>query len=130
MTGTSGKEISARGPTVMNARTEPSTVELNRDMKPIQKSEILADVKDFDSKVSGVTVKFTQVPMQLQMKNIGGSTWRAELSPAQLKTLAAGGKTMRYEAQIIARNEKGEVANAQDPVVVSVKAPDLAYYKS
>ena len=130
MTGTSAKDIAQRGPTVMNARTEPSTVELNRELKPFQKSEILADVKDFDSTISKVTVKFTQVPVQIPMTNIGGSTWRAEISPSQLKSLAVSGKTMKYEAQIEARNEKGQVAIARDPITVSVKTPDLSYYKS
>src|SRR4051812_22527482 len=99
----SGREIASTGPTIMNAHAEPSTVELNRNLKPTRTPEILADVKDFRSKVTDVKLKFMHVPIQIPMKNIGGTTWRAELSPRQLQMLAVSGKTIKYDATIIAK---------------------------
>jgi hypothetical protein len=125
-TAEAGKELAAIGPTVLNARSEPSTVELNRSLQPIKTPEILADVKDFRSKVTDVKLKFVHVPITVAMENIGGTTWRAELTPQQLQMLAVSGKTISYDANIVARNERGQTAVSTTPVTVAVKAPDLA----
>jgi hypothetical protein len=122
----SGKSISSTGPTVLNARAEPSTVELNRNLQPIQNAEIVADVKDFTSKVTSVKLRFVDVPIQVPMENIGGTTWRAQLSSGQLRALAVSGKTINYDANIIAKNEKGQTAMSSSPVTVAVAAPDLS----
>jgi hypothetical protein len=123
---TSGENLSAAGPTVMEARANPGTVELNDNLQARQRAEVLADVKDFSSKVRDVKLRFTHVPIELSMDNVAGTTWRAEISPDQLKQLAVSGSTMKYEAQVIATNEKGQVATSREPVTIQVKAPDLA----
>jgi hypothetical protein len=123
---TESKELSSSGPTVMNARAEPSTVELNRNLQPIQDSEILADVKDFRGKVTDVRLKFVHVPVTIPMENIGGTTWRAKLSPQQLRSLAVSGKTISYDANIVARNDQGQTATSSSTVSVAVKAPELS----
>jgi hypothetical protein len=121
----SGKEISANGPTILNAHAEPSTVELNRNLQPMQAPEIIADVKDFNSKISNVQLKFTHVPIQVPMENVGGTTWRAQISPQQLKTLAVSGKTISYDANVVARNEQGQTSTSSSPITLSIKAPDM-----
>lgn len=110
----------------MNTRAIPETVELNRSYQPTQTPEILTEVKDFESKITGVTLRFVNVPLEVAMRNVAGTTWRATLSPAQVKMLAVGGQTMRYEANIVARNQNGEVAVSKEPIEISVRAPDLA----
>ncbi len=122
----SSKEISATGPTILNARIDPTTVELNRNLQPVRTPEIIADVKDFRSKITNVTLKFKHVPMQIPMENVGGTTWRAVLTPEQLQTLAVSGKTITYDASIIARNQDGQVVEGSDPVNIAIKAPDLS----
>lgn len=124
--GKSGEELAATGPTVVTARANPETIELNKNFQTMNPAEIVAEVKDFSSKVTEVRVRFVRVPMEVQMQNIGGSTWRAQLTPQQLRTLAVGGETMTYEANIVARNEEGLVAISRQPVDIVVKAPDLA----
>lgn len=121
-----GKEVAAAGPTVMNVRTEPSTVELNRDLQPLQPAEVLADVKDFRSNITEVKLQFTHVPLEIPMENIGGTTWRTQLTPRQLQMLAVSGRTIKYEATIMAKNAEGQVASSKTPVEVSIKSPDLA----
>jgi len=123
----SGKELAAQGPTILNVRAEPSsTIELNRSLKPLQSAEILADVKDFRSKVQNVQLKFLHVPIQVPMENIGGTTWRAQLTPEQLRMLAVSGKTIKYDANIVATNEQGQAASSSSPITIGVKAPELA----
>jgi hypothetical protein len=119
------QDTSASGPSVVYARSEPSTVELNRDFQPTQPAEVLADVKDAESKVSDVKLQFTSIPLEIPMENIGGTTWRAQLTPRQLEMLAVSGRTTRYEANVIARNQDGKTSMTTKPVDVAVKAPDL-----
>jgi len=122
----SSKEISATGPTILNVRLEPSTVELNRNLQAIKQPEVMADVKDFRSKVTHVTLKFRHVPMEVAMQNIGGTTWRAILTPEQLQTLAVSGKTINYDATISARNQEGQVVESSSPITIAIKAPDIS----
>ena len=122
----SGKEISATGPTVMNARAEPTTVELNRDLQPLKAPEVLADVKDFRSKITKVTLRFTHVPLQIPMTNIGGTTWKAELSPEQIQMLAVSGKSIQYDATVMAQNQNGQATESQNPITITIKSPDLS----
>lgn len=122
----SGQDIAASGPTVLNAEAKPSTVELNRDLVPNRTPEVLADVKDFKSKIRDVKLKFTHVPLQVSMENIGGTTWRGVLSTKQLQTLAVAGKSTKYDATVVARNEQGQVGMSENPVTITVKAPDMS----
>lgn len=121
----SGQEISASGPTIMNARSNPETFELNNRLQPMQTAEVYADVKDFTSQIRNVRLRFLHVPIEVPMQRVAGTTWRAELTPQQLKALAVSGQTMNYEANVIATNEKGQTAVAKEPLKVAVKAPDV-----
>lgn len=119
-----GQDIAVSGPTVIDARTNPATFELNNRLQPVNRAEIYADVKDFNSEVSQVKLRFLHVPLEIPMEKVAGTTWRAVLSPEQLKTLAVSGQTMRYQANVIATNENGQVATSPTPLDVAVKAPD------
>ena len=121
----SSQNLSANGPTILNARLQPSTIELNTKLQPHQPAEVLAEVKDFNSNISDVKLRFIHVPLEIQMKNIGGTTWRAVLTQKQLQLLAVSGKTMNYEANVIAKNEAGQTAVSSDPVMVAVKTPEV-----
>ncbi|HUP58126.1 MAG TPA: hypothetical protein VM598_11780 [Bdellovibrionota bacterium] len=122
----SDEQLSSQGPTILNARVSPSPIELNTQLQPTQQVEILADVKDFNANINDVRLRFVNVPLEVPMKNVGGTTWRATLSPKQLQMLAVSGKTMEYQANVIAKNEAGEVAVGSDPLMVAVNTPDLA----
>jgi hypothetical protein len=119
----SGGELSATGPSIVEVRTEPGTFELSPNWYPVAPAKIVAQVKDFTSNIQDVRLRFNKVPLQIAMTRIGGTSWEATLSPQQLQTLAVGGKTMRYEANVIARNEDGLITVSPDPVQVRVKAP-------
>ena len=121
----SGEQIATTGPTVLNAHTEPGTFMLNRQLRADQTNKVVADVKDFTSKVSSVELSFNEIPITVPMKNVGGTTWVAELSPAQLKRLAVSGKTMNYEARVEAKDEAGKIATSKGPVEVSIQTPEV-----
>ena len=87
---------------------------------------MIADIKDFTSKVTDVKLQFTNLPLEIPMENIGGSTWRAQISPRQLEMLAVSGRTTRYEANVIVRNEDGKTGMCKNPVEVAVKAPEVS----
>ena len=118
--------LSANGPSVVYARSEPGTVELNRDFQPTKPAEVLADIKDFQSPISDVKLQFTNVPLEVPMENIGGTTWRAQFSPRQLEMLAVSGRTTHYEANVIARNKEGKTSVSKNPISVAIKAPDMS----
>ena len=124
--GKSGQDLTSNGPNIVDVKSNPGTIELNRSLQPVGPSEVLAEVKDFTSNITEVTLRFIHVPLEVKMEHIGGTTWRAQLTPEQLKTLAVGGQTMRYEANVIAKNEEGQTATTSQPVQVAVKAPDMA----
>jgi hypothetical protein len=120
-------EISADHPSIVNARAEPEVVTLNRDLQPNQEAEVLADVKDFKANVVSVTLKFRDIPLEVPLENIGGTTWRAALSPQELQSLAVSGRTVRYKADIIARDDRGEIARSPDAINIEIQAPDLGH---
>lgn len=123
--GKSGQEIAAKGPTILDAKSEPSTVELDTNLRPTTaRAEIFADVKDFSAPITSVKARFVHVPIELPMEKLAGTTWHASLSPQQLKQLAVSGQTMKYDVNIIATNQKGESATSQQPVQVAVKTPE------
>jgi len=126
MAGESAKDLSSNGPTILNERVFPSTIELNRALQPIQKTEIVADVKDFRSEISNVKLRFLHAPFEVPMSNIGGTTWRGTLTPNQLRELAVSGKTITYEANIIAQSKDGRTAVSEKPLSVEIKTPDIA----
>ena len=118
--------MASSGPTVVDAKTNPGTFELSSDFKPTQTATIVADVKDFTAKVTDVNLRFLHVPMEIPMQNIGGTTWRAQLSSEQLKTLAVGGQTIKYDVNVVAKDEDGMTAVSKEPINIAVKAPDLS----
>ncbi|MCM2324150.1 MAG: hypothetical protein NDJ90_12895 [Oligoflexia bacterium] len=121
----SGAEIQASGPTVLNPRISPETIELTGELQPRQTPEVLAEVKDFSGKVNDVRLRFVDVPIEVKMKKVGESTWRASLSNELVKKLAVGDQTTTYEANIYARDDKGKVAVSKEPLKVAVKAPSF-----
>ena len=124
--GKSDKDLSLNTPTIIDAKTSPSTFELNRSLQAQSGSEVIADVQDFASPISKVSLNFVRVPLTVPMKHVRGSTWSAQLTPAQLKMLAVNGQTIRYQANIIAQSEDGRTASTQDPITVAIKAPDMS----
>lgn len=121
-------QLSANGPTVINARPEPGVIVLNSDMQPMNPAQVIADVKDFKSRVTDVRLKFLDVPLEVPMENIGGTAWRAELTPQELQMLAVSGKTVKYRAIVVAKNANGDKSPAMEPLFVAVKAPQRATY--
>ena len=119
----SDKEIAKSGPTVLNAHSEPGTFELNNQQQAKQPGKVLADVKDFNSKIIEVKLNFTEIPLSVTMHNIGGTTWVAELSSEQLRSLAVPGKTMKYKSSVVAKDEQGKTASSKDHVEIEIIAP-------
>ncbi len=122
---TSSKEIATSGPTVLNARSTPDLIELGSNLKATRPAAIVADVKDFKSPVKEVKLKFKTVPVEVPLVNVSGTTWKARLSDRQLRDLAVNGKTMTYDAEIIAKNEVGQTAKSPQPLQIKIKAPEV-----
>jgi hypothetical protein len=121
----SADDLAYVGPTVLDAKTDPGTFELNKQMKPKTEAQVVADVKDFQSQVTDVRLRFVRVPVEIPMKKTGkGDQWVADLSRDQLRELAVAGHTMNYDANIIAKNQKGQVATSKKPINIAVKAPE------
>ena len=122
--GPGSHQLSANGPTVINARAEPGVIVLNSDMQPMSPAQVIADVKDFKSRVTDVRLKFLDVPLEVPMENIGGTAWRAELTPQELQMLAVSGKTVKYRARSWLPRTPAEISlQATEPLFVAVKAP-------
>jgi hypothetical protein len=113
-------------PIILTARTEPGTIELNRDLQPIRTPKILADVEDLHSKVTEVELEFENVPLTVPMTKGEGNTWEVQLDDHALEMMAVSGETAKYGAQIIAKNADGKRALSEKPLIISVKAPSLA----
>jgi hypothetical protein len=111
---------------ILTARTEPGTIELNRDLQPLRVPVVQADVRDFHSKVKEVMLEFDNIPVTVPMKNVGGDTWEVELDDRALEMMAVSGQTTKYGAEIIAVNEDGKKGLSEKPVEIAVKAPRLA----
>ena len=119
------RDLAAAGPTVVDARAEPATFELNRDLG-LKSAEVMANVQDFNSKVSSVKLSFIHVPLEIPMNHVVGNTWRAELTETQLQKLAVDGTTMRYEAYVVARDQNGKISSSPKAITIAVKAPSLS----
>jgi hypothetical protein len=123
---TDAQNLSTTGPSVLNPRTEPGTFELTRDLKPIQSPVVLAEVKDMNGTVTSVRLHFNHAPLDIPMSRVAGTTWRVILTKEQLQKLAVSGQTMRYEATISARNDRGRVGTSESPIEILVKAPEIS----
>jgi hypothetical protein len=121
----SAKEFASSGPTVVDVKTEPGTFNLTQNLEPVGRTEVIANIKDFNNKVSDVRLRFTHIPMEIPMKQVSSSTWVADLGGSQLKQLAVNGHTMKYEANVIARDDKGQTGVSSSPIEIAVKAPDI-----
>lgn len=124
--GVEADEVASVTPHVVGARVVPGEIELDRKMLPKKDPEILAEVKDYNSQITDVMVRFVRAPLELEMEHVGGTTWRAKLTNEQIRRLAIGGETVGYQANVIAWNEDGQVAMSERPIEVKIKAPDLA----
>ena len=124
--GFAAKDLNVNGPTIVEAPyVEPTIVTLNAAMQPTQPAIITTDVKDFKSTITDVHLKFRDIPLEVPMTSAGGTTWRAELNPNQLQMLAVSGKTMHYQADIIARDANGLEQTSKRGVALAVKAPEV-----
>lgn len=125
--GESVAELSQTKPNVINPRINPdNNIELNRDMQPQERVEIVTEVKDFGSEVTNVTMRLQEVPFEITLAPVGGTTWRAQINPALIQRLAVGNQTTNYTAKIYAKNAKGTVVVSDQTVKFSVVAPDLS----
>ena len=120
-----GEQLAHTAPTVVSARTNPGTFELNQNLDPVSRTQIVADVKDYSNKVTDVRIRFVHIPMEIPMHQASASTWVADLQPQQLKQLAVNGHTMKYEANVIARDNQGQTGMSAKPLEIAVKAPDI-----
>ena len=121
---TAPSNSASEGPRIIESRVQPEKIELNNYFQAKQPNQIFAEVQDWKSEVNNVHVQFLNVPMNIPMQRVSGTTWRAELSTDQLKKLAVSGKTMKYRANIIAQDANGLVSSSYKPVEISVEAPD------
>lgn len=124
--GKNAQEIASTGPTVLRVDVNPhGTIELNQALQPTTRAEVIAEVKDFQSTVTDVRLRFSNVPLEIPLQHVSGSTWRATLTPGVLKKLAVNGQTERYSAKIIAKNSAGMSSAAPDAIQIAVKTPDI-----
>jgi hypothetical protein len=120
-----GQDIASIGPTVLDVRTSPGIFALNQNLAPVSTATVVADVKDFNAKVDDVHLRFLHVPLEITMQQVTPSTWQADLTQEQLKQLAVNGHTMKYEANVIAKDDKGLTAVSAKSVEIAIKAPDV-----
>jgi hypothetical protein len=122
----SGKDLAeqaSKGPVVIEPRSNPETVELNKFLQPKQPQQFFAEIQDFSAPVTEARVKIEGTQIELPMSKVGGTTWRAELTTEQLKRLAISGKKMEYEANVVARNQNGVSASSAKPFKLKISAP-------
>jgi hypothetical protein len=126
----SADDLAYSGPTVMDTRTDPTTFELNKNLDPKTDNQVIATVKDFNSKITDVHLRFERVPINIALRKGEGDEWVGNLSKKELKELAVSGHTMRYDATIVAKNKNGQVATSKSPLTIYVKAPDTTQENS
>jgi hypothetical protein len=113
------------GPTVLETRADPTTFQLNDDLNPKTTDQVVTTVKDYGSKVTDVRLRFKRVPITVVLKRGEGDQWVGNFSKTDLQRLAVAGETMKYDATIIAKNEKGEVATSRSPLSIYVETPQV-----
>lgn len=123
---TSAPPIAAqRGPAIINVRTSPNVVRLNRNYMPTSPAEVLAEVKDYNAPVKEVHLKFKNSPVEISMEHLNGTTWRALLTADQLKRLSIGGQVTKYDLSVTARDQDGEITTVADAAHFQIQGPDL-----
>ena len=118
-------EDASRGPVVMNPRSSPEKVELNRYLQAKQPQQFYAEVQDMTSPITEVRARLGGTNVEIPMEKVGGTTYRGELSSDQLKQLAISGQTVEYKAQITARNENGVIGMSKEVAELEIKAPQF-----
>jgi hypothetical protein len=120
-----GNELAQSGPTVLDVKTSPDVFGLNQNLAPVSQAQVVANIKDFQGQVQDVKLQFLHVPLVVQMKQVTPSTWVADLTQEELKQLAVNGHTMKYEANVVAKDTSGQLGVSKSPIEISVKAPDV-----
>lgn len=121
------------GPTILNPQINSPVVNLNRDLKPSQNPEIIADIKDLTSDIDKVIVritaadrsdpnmKFLRAPLEIAMSHRAGTTWFAKLSDEDLQKLAVNGQNLNYQISIFARNGHQAISSQTLPETLIVR---------
>ena len=113
------------GPVIMNARANPETVVMDNNFQPKTQAEILVEVQDFKSDIQEVRVSFKNVPLEIALNHLSGTTWNTTLTPEQLKMLAIGDQTTNYDLTFSARDASGRTRTVTNAASIKVKGPDL-----
>lgn len=116
-------ELETAGPTILEAHASPSTIHLTPEREPTGPAEVTAQIEDLSSPIRRVVLRFTLVSLEIPMEHVNGKTWRAPLTPTQIKKLTIGGQTSHFEANVIASNDEGMTTVSSSPVVISIAAP-------
>jgi len=123
--GSEDQQMVMGGPRIVNPRAQSDTIELNQYFQAKEPNAFFVDVQDFGGSVENVKLRFLNAPIEIPMDKVGGTTYRGELSSQQLKSMAVTGKTMKYDAKVVARNDRGVVSVSKDTLSVEVEAPDF-----
>jgi hypothetical protein len=120
-------------PAVVNPHVEPQSVSLNEKFEVSQPVDVIADVKSIDSGLDKVSLrmffspdteeklKFFKRPVEFEMQRVGGTTWRARLTKNELAPLAISGQTLKYQGQVYAKNDRGQITVSGQPVELTIK---------
>lgn len=122
------------GPAIIAPRVSMPVIDLSPDLKRVDSSNVLVDVKDPGSEITSVMLQLhiaptlkgdlgdLKTPFEVPMKHIKGTTWSAHLSNDDLKRLGVSGQDLSYEGTIIARNKAGGVSVSPDSVEFTIRA--------
>jgi hypothetical protein len=134
---TANEQAKTSPPVVVNPRVEPQKVNLSEDFKASRPVDVLADVKSFDSPVTSVSlrlyfspeteqrVRFFKNPVEVPMKKVEGTTWRARLTADELRSLAISGQSLKYQGQVVAKNSNDQITMSGQSVELTVQAPPV-----
>ncbi len=93
---------------IMDARAQPSTVQLDQSLKTAAPVEVFADVVDQRAPVKKVTLKLDDSPVVVNLQKVGYSSWYAKIPQETLKKLAVPGQVKQYSGTMIAENTEGD----------------------
>jgi hypothetical protein len=129
--------VAAPAPVIIHPRAIPEKVALTENLEISQPIEVYADIKSFNSNLDQVklrlsfspetqqNLRFFKTPVEVSMKKVNGSTWKAELGNNELKKLGINGETLKYEGHILAQNDKGQVTISKDPIELIIQTPPV-----
>ena len=128
---------SSKNLVIVDVKAQPEYTQLDENFGVTRTVKVFADVKSFLSSLEKVTLKLTPSaemddnlkfftgPLEIPMKHLGGTTWKAELSDEVLKALAISGEHLKFDGNVVAVNKKGDIAVSGAPVDVIVESPPL-----